>query len=326
MAINIKYRPLKAFLLAADTGSFTRAAATLGVTQPSFSALIQDLEQTMGLRLFERSTRTIALTESGQDLLSRVQRPLSDLEEAYRSLLDLSAANRGTVILGTLPSVAFALVPPTLAKLRASHPALHARVIEAHNDELLAMVRTNQIDCALATLVEPVSDLAFAPVIADHFFAVFPHGHALASAARIAWSDLLPHDLILLSRGSSARSQFDRALQRRSAAPALEPRYDVTNIITAASMVRHGLGVAVLPRLCLPEIDVTGLTARPIASAGAARTIGLITRRDRVLSPATQRFVEHLMTAADHLLPTLPAATSPPATARKTPRRTRSAP
>lgn len=314
MALNIKYRPVKAFLLAVDSGSFTHAAGILGVTQPSFTSLIQDLEATLGVRLFERSTRSIALTAAGKDFLARVQRPLTDIEEAYKTVLDISGAKRGTVILGALPSTAFALVAPALVSLRLAHPALHARVIEAHNDELLSLLRTNQVEFALATLLEPASDLAFQPVIEDCFCAVFPVDHSLASQSKLVWKDLARHDLILLSKGSSARSQFDRALQHKSFPAGLTPRYDVTHIITAAAMVRRGLGVAVLPRLSLPELNLERLTAIPIASPGARRTIGLLHRRDRVLGPATERFVEHLKkivpTLEGSLLPLAPARAS----------------
>jgi LysR family transcriptional regulator, carnitine catabolism transcriptional activator len=320
MAMNIKYRPVKAFLLAVDSGSFTHAAGLLGVTQPSFTTLIQDLEATLGVRLFERSTRSIALTAAGKDFLSRVQRPLADIEEAYRTVLDISAAKTGTVILGALPSTAFALVAPALASLRIAHPALRARVIEAHNDELLSLLRTNQIEFALATLLEPAQDLVFQPVIEDCFCAVFPADHALAAHGRLVWKDLARHDLILLSKGSSARAQFDRALQLKSSPAGLTPRYDVTHIITAAAMVRRGLGVAVLPRLALPELDLEGLTAIPITSLGARRTIGLLHRRDRVFGPATERFVAHLQkivpSVEDSLLP-LPSARGAPSTATR---------
>ncbi|MCW8176732.1 LysR family transcriptional regulator [Verminephrobacter aporrectodeae] len=294
MTLNIKYRPVKAFLLAAEHGSFTHAASVLGVTQPSFTALIQDLEHQLGLRLFERSTRSMALTAAGREFLARVQRPLADIEEAYRSVLDLSAARRGNVILGALPSTAFALVAPALQALRCVHPALGARVIEAHNDELLLLLRSNQIECALATLPDPGSDLVSQPVIDDVFCAVFARGHALQAARRVLWRDLLAHELILLSRGSSVRAQFDRAMQRRATGSAVLPRYDVTHILTAAAMARRGLGVAILPRLALPELDMDGLSARAIASPGARRSIGMVHRRDRVLSPATQRFFEQL--------------------------------
>ncbi len=84
MTIKIKYRPLKAFLLAVEAHSFTRAAQRLGVTQPSFTALICDLEDSLELQLFERTTRRIALTNAGQDFHDRILRPVTDLEEAYR--------------------------------------------------------------------------------------------------------------------------------------------------------------------------------------------------------------------------------------------------
>jgi len=158
MAINIKYRPLKAFLLAVDTGSFTHAANHLGVTQPSFTALIQDLEEVLGLRLFERTTRSISLTSAGQDFYARVQRPIADLEEAYRSLADLAAVRRGNVALGALPSAALTLLPAATGTLRQAHPALKVRVVEAHNDELVALLRTNQnstAPCAMRSGLRP---------------------------------------------------------------------------------------------------------------------------------------------------------------------------
>ncbi len=308
MAMNIKYRPIKAFLLAVDNGSFTRAANLLGVTQPSFTTLIQDLEQTLGVRLFERSTRSIALTAAGEDFLRRIQRPLADVEEAYRSVLDLAAARRGSVVVGALPSAAFSLVPAALESLRSAHPALTARVIEAHNDELLMMLRTNQVECVIATLDGAASDLSMDPVIADCFCAVYPEQHPLATAKRLVWHDLLQYELILLSKGSNARAQFDQALQRKSAPAALTPRYDVTHIITAASMVSHGLGVAVLPLLSLPNLDLRGLATRLINSSNARRSIGVVTRKDRVLGPATQRFVEHLKGVAPWVAAQLPHA------------------
>ncbi|MBF5005173.1 LysR family transcriptional regulator [Diaphorobacter caeni] len=299
MAMNIKYRAVKAFLLVVESRSFTHAAGALGVTQPSLSALIQDLEDTLGLKLLERSTRSVALTEAGEEFLQRIQRPLADVEEAYRSALDLSAARRGTVIVAALPSAAFGLVPHALARLRSVHPALQSRVIEAHTDQLLEMLRTNQVECAIGPLSEAAPDLHFEPLLTDGYYAVFPHGHALAQRSSIRWEQLLAHDLVLLARGSNAREQFDRGLQAgtdesaESAEPVM-PRCDVTHIITAASMARHGLGVALLPRLALPELNLQGLVARPIHAPNAHREIGLMHRRDRVLGPATRYFIEQL--------------------------------
>lgn len=294
MTMNIKYRPIKAFLLAVDSGSFTHAAGQLGVTQSSFTVLIQDLENTLGVRLFERSTRAIALTSAGEDFLARIQRPLTDIEEAYRSLLDLGVAKRGTIIIGALPSTAFAILAPALESLRESHPALRVQIREGHNHDLLAMLRTNQVECVIATLVEPAPDLAFRALIDDYFCAVFVPDHPLASVKNMTWDDLMPHEWILLSKGSSARSQFERAMQRKTVPASLVPRYDVSNMLTAAALARRGLGVAILPRVALPELNLRGLVARPLEAASARRSIGLVHRRDRTLTPALQRLIEHM--------------------------------
>lgn len=313
MAINIKYRPLKAFLLAVDTGSFTHGANHLGVTQPSFTALIQDLEEVLGLRLFERTTRSISLTSAGQDFYSRVQRPIADLEEAYRSLADLAAVRRGNVALGALPSAALSLLPAATGTLRLAHPALKVRVVEAHNDELVALLRTNQIEFAVAALAEPAPDLSFTPLGEDCFCAVFPAGHPLGDApGMLHWRDVLRFDLILLSQGSHARQQFDRAVRDEVGAPTTALRYDVTHMGTAAAMVRQGLGVSVLPRLALPELNLSGLCCTPLCDASARRYIGMLHRRDRSLSPAAQALVAQLEKAmADiqkRLLPLPPVA------------------
>lgn len=295
--MNIKYRPLKAFLLAVDTGSFTHAADRLGVTQPSLTTLIRDLEEILGVRLFDRNTRSIALTTAGREFLARIERPMADLEEAYRSILDLAAVRRGSVVMGALPSTSLTLIPPALRLLRTAHPTLRIRVVEAHNDDLVAMVRTNQIEFALAAMLGPAADLAFQPLLEDAFAAVFPAGHELADLPRLHWRDVVPHDLILLSRGSSVRELYDEAVLDQPEATAAA-RYDVTHMTTAAGLVRQGLGITVLPSLALPELNLTGLVARPLADDSARRTIGVLHRRDRTLSAAAKAFVAQIARVA----------------------------
>jgi DNA-binding transcriptional LysR family regulator len=303
--MNIKYRSIKAFLLAVDSNSFTHAANRLGVTQPSFTSLIQDLEDVLGLRLFERTTRTIMLTSAGHEFHSRIQRPVADLEEAYRRLADLAARRRGNVALGALPSIGLTLMPAAVSALHREHPALKVRVVEAHNDQLLAMVRTNQIEFAVATLTEPASDLSFSHLLDDCFCVVYPDGHPLQDIGRPRWRDVLRYDLILLAQGSSARQQFDRAVRGETVAADTGSRYDVTNMGTAAGMVRQGLGVSVLPRLALPELNLSGLVCAPLCDDSARRAIGVLHRRDRSLSPAAQALEKCLREGIEDLAPRL---------------------
>lgn len=253
-----------------------------------------------------------------------MQRPIADLEEAYRSLADLAAVRRGNVALGALPSAALSLLPAATGTLRLAHPALKVRVVEAHNDELVTLLRTNQIEFAVAAQAEPVPDLAFTPLGEDCFCAVYPAGHPLDDGSgTLHWRDVLRYDLILLSQGSNARQQFDRAVRDEVNAPATALRYDVTHMGTAAGMVRQGLGVSVLPRLALPELNLSGLRCTPLGDASARRYIGLLHRRDRSLSPAAQALVAQLANAMADIQPRLlplprlrpPADTAPQAPA-----------
>jgi DNA-binding transcriptional LysR family regulator len=306
MNLNVKYRPIKAFLLAVETGSFTQAAQRLGVTQPSFTALIRDLEAVLDVRLFERTTRRIALTAAGQEFLLRIRRPLADIEEAYRSIQDLTAARRGLIVLGALPSTALTLIPPALGLLRQAYPALQVRVVEAHNDELLSMLRTNQIEFALATLLEDAEDLSFEPLLQDVFCAVFPREHELAKRRSVSWRDLLAYDLILLSHGSSARAQFERAVQGEGQASARPSHYEVTNMTTAVRLVRRKMGITVLPRLAVPELNLQGLLVIALGDVSARRVIGLVRRKNRELSPASLAFIPQLNTVVGSLEKKLP--------------------
>lgn len=292
MIHNIKYRPLKAFLLAVDIGSFTEAAELLGVTQPSFTALIRDLENTLGFKLFERTTRRIVITAEGIDFCNQIRLPISDIELAYKNMLDLALARRGSIVMGALPSTALTIIPPALGLLRKHHPYLKVRVVEAHNDDLLSMLKSSQLEFILATVNEETPDIKFTPLVEDVFCAVYPENHPISSLKDITWQDLIPYDLIVLSKGSSARNQFENAIKDASIDSGL--RSDVTHMSTAALLVHQNLGIALLPRLALPALGLEGLAVKPIVSASASRTIGLIQRANHKLSPASDTLAELL--------------------------------
>jgi len=209
------------------------------------------------------------------------------------------------VVLGALPSCGLTLVPIALSHLHEAYPGLTTRLVEAHNDELMRMVRTNQIEFAVATLPEATEVLVSLPLIEDWFCAVFPLEHPLGEQDRPTWLDIQQFDLILLSQGSSAREQFERSVPKHMMDAASPLRYDVTNVGTAARMVRKGLGVTILPRMALPEINLTGLGCAALTDATARRTISIIHRADRSLSPAAQALVDMLHLSIRELEPDL---------------------
>lgn len=288
---NVKYRQVKAFLLAAESGSFAQAAEQLCVTAPSLTALIQDLERYFGLRLFDRSTRKVTLTAAGQEFYDRVRQPVLGVEEAYQNMQDLAAVRRGEIVMGSLYSAAITLLPAALRGLAQQRPSLRVQVVEAYNDELIRLLRTNQIEFAVSAYVPSLSDMTFELLMADSFVAVFSDRHSDLPDP-LGWTDLVGRDVVLTTRGSAPRALFENAVRDHLGAPT--SIFEVTHMGTALRLAQEGLGVAILSRLSLSQLNMGALTSRPLSDPSSARQIGILRRNDRSLSPAAEAFIDQL--------------------------------
>lgn len=290
--MNFKLRQLSGFVAAARLGSFSAAARELAMTQPAFSQMVRELEAALGLRLFERTTRRVELTEAGQRLRAMVERPLDDLDDAYRYARDMAAGRRGRIVFTSLPSVAFEFVALVLARFKARHPGITVRLIEDQNATIIERVLDREADFGIGTLEPGHPGLAFRELLRDELLAVVPARHALAGKSSVNWRDLAGESLALLPRQSSVREIADAGFAASGAAQ--EPAYEVANMVTALGMVRAGLGVTIMPRIALMELNMKGLRALRISEPRPERRIGIITRTDRALSPAAAEYVEML--------------------------------
>lgn len=301
MPINLKLRQLEGFRAAARHSSFSLAARELAMTQPSFSQLIRELETALNVKLFDRTTRRVQLTEAGQRLAAMIDRPLDDLEDAYKVMREMAAGTRGRVVCAALPSVAFGVVTLTLARFKARHPHTTVRLLEDPNVTLIDRVMNREVDFGIGTLTTPTEGLTFRELLKDELLAVYPLGHAFAHKSRVSWWDLSEETLILLSRESSVREVVERGF----AASGLrcEPEYEIANMVTSLGMVRTGLGVTVMPRTAVQELSSKGVRWSRIGNPRPVRQIGIITRADRRLTPAAASFVDLLFAAARAKMP-----------------------
>ena len=294
--MNLKLRQLHGFAAAAAHGSFSAAARELAMTQPAFSQLVRDLESALRVKLFERTTRRVELTEAGQRFLAMIARPLDDLNDAYRFAREMAAGARGRIVFSSLPSVAFGLVIMALARFKALHPAITVRLIEDQDFNIVEKVQHREVDFGIGTLQTPHKELAFRALLNDELQAVFPARHALAAKRRVMWRDLAADPLVLLPKQSSVRALVEHGFA--AAGVAHDPDYEVANMVTALSMVRAGLGITVMPRMVLGEMNMKGLAAARINDPRPVRVVGIITRIDRPLLPAAAAYVELLFAAA----------------------------
>jgi DNA-binding transcriptional LysR family regulator len=282
--MNVSTRQLRAFMALATECHFTRAAAACHLSQPAFSALIRQLEEAISLRLFDRSTRHVALTADGVAFQAAAQRVLAELDHALAGARDRAALRLGRVSIALLPSLAADWLPAVLAAFRAAHPGVDVQVADVLSEPCLDRVKNGQADFALAATRADTPELRAEAFCSDHFHLVCPRGHPLAKLADPRPRDVAAWPFIHLSRTSSVRQYIDAATHPQTLPAVLE----VEQLATVAGMVRAGLGVSVVPALALYQFRQPGLVLKALRWPGLQRRIYLVRRRDRALSAAAQ--------------------------------------
>lgn len=291
-ALNLDTRQLRAFVAVAELGSFTAAAHRVHLSQPALSLLVKQLEESLQLRLFHRSTRKVELTAAGRQWQTTALRVLAELEGGVAGLRELSDRSRGHVTVAALPSVAATLLPPLLAEFGAAFPNVRVSVRDALAEPVIAAVRSGEVDFGIGLALRTESDLLVSRLMMDELVAVCAQRDALARQAQVAWKDLAAYPLIVMARGTSVRQLMDQAFANNAVAPSLA--YEVSFMTTAVALAEAGLGVAILPSATLPTLLNPSVARLRIVRPTVKRPISLLQKKGRFLSPAAESLVRHL--------------------------------
>lgn len=286
--MNVNLRQLRTFVCIARVKSFTKAAEILNATQPTLSAQIRELERALEVRLFDRNTRTVALTPAGEDLLPAVDGLLADFGHVMQRARDVSQRVIGKVTIAALPSVCSTSLPLAIARFRERNPGIVVLLRDAVADRALDLVRTREVDFGISSIIDDPR-IEFMPVMWDDIVAVLPVGHPLASAKRITLQQLASYPLILMDRDSSVRHIVDAVFA--SIGRLIAPQYEATFMSSAIAMVRAGLGITLLPSSA-HEVTTGETVIRRLNHPGLKRSVGIIKLRGRSLSPAAAAFVD----------------------------------
>ena len=302
MSINWNPRELDVFLTLAQTLSFRRTAEQVHLSQPAVSSLIGRLEDALGVRLFDRTTRSVQLTGPGQVFVeqARLLRDQSDAAvQAVRNVADLLI---GQVVLAALPSLAATVVPAAFARFAAQFPAIKLQVVDTLSGPAFDLVRAGQVEFALTAANPAYADLDYTPLASDGFVLLIPRSHPLAASTEpLRWAEVADLAHISMPLPASVRQYADAALLSHRIR--FSPRYEVEHLATINAMVAAGLGVAALPELAAAVAPQAGLVQRRLVDPDMPRPIGLITRRGRSLSPASAAMVELLREEVQRLVP-----------------------
>jgi len=299
--MNINLRQLRAFVSIGRLGSFTKAADALHATQPALSAQIRELEESLGVKLFDRSTRSVTLTQAGEDLLPVVDNVLGDLGSVVARARDVARRNTGRVTVAALPSLSATLMPDVVARMRALHPGIAIVIKDALAERILGLIRADEVDLALTSAPPTDPQLQFTPLMNDRMVAVLPPGHPLASARTVKLADILDSSLVLMDRDSSVRRIVDGACA--SIGRMAEPAYEAAYMSTAIGLVRAGLGTTLLPSSAAELRGALDIVVRDLDAPRVERQLGILKQRRRAYSPAAEAFVSVLDAVARELTP-----------------------
>ncbi len=289
-------RHISAFLAVARLGSFTKAAAELHVSQPALTVQIRQLEESLGVRLFDRTKRLVILTQAGRDLLAPLQRVLTDLEAVMNTSHDLAGLRRGSVAVATLPSIAASLLPIVIRRFTAGHPGIDVTVSDVIGERVVQLVKAEEVDFGIGSRMGPDRDVEVVDFLTDRMCAFLPEDHPLAAQGPLLLHDIVEFPLILTARGTSVRTLIERVLEKENLEISLA--CEANYMSTAVGMVRAGLGISVLPESAIDSTSCEGIAITPIRTPGLTRKIGFIRKTNRSLSPAAERFIQVLQEVA----------------------------
>ncbi len=286
--MNVTLRQLRAFVAVARTGSFTLAAESLFITQSALSGLIKEMEQALGLRVIDRSTRRTRLSDVGRDLYPLVEKILNDLDGVMDEVAQRQALKTWVVRVAAPQLMASTLLPEMIAAYARERPAIRIKVVDCAVESVMSRVFSGEVDFGVGPERDPNSDIEATTLFKGPFMAVFPSGHPLGELERIRWQDVLRYPLMTLQGQFTERL----ALDLRAAVRDLNfsPAHEVAFMSTALAMVNEGMGITVCVSYAASLVKLYRLELRPLVEPEVFRNFYVFTRQGRSLSPAADDF------------------------------------
>ncbi len=286
----MELRELKSFVTAAKFRSISKAATDLGLGQPTVTTHIKKLEKELNMVLFDRVTRPIRLTLSGQTIFDLSQPLLDGLDSL--AVRTSEAEERGPVTVASTPDI----IPHTLLRVvkvfNSLYPNVYLRIQSATRSEVIGMVKTGEVDAGVIQHPDRGDDLHFEPLFLYERVLITPKGHELLSTPMTSLDSIAKYPLLLMARGTYTRHILEQQLQKRGL------QYEVIMELDSMDMIKKfvtiGMGVSVGPRLAIEEEDLDHLGMVSLANFLPVDQAGLITLPGKTLSTPAGQFISVL--------------------------------
>jgi DNA-binding transcriptional LysR family regulator len=246
-SLTVELRQLQYLSRIARVGGFRRAADELDMSQATLSEQIKLLEQELGVRLFERGGRNLALTEPGRVLLDRAERVLEEVRTAYEEMQEFAHLDRGQLIVGTMTGNGPFWLPGFLAAFMRRHPNVDVRLVERVSGVLVKMLENREIH--VACLLVPTDDPEVPPEISirklfsRNLVAVVAHQHPLANRSSVSLAEIAGDRLILTSAAEAPRRVIDRAFRAHNLEPVVS--FEADDPMTLIGLAAEGIAIGI---------------------------------------------------------------------------------
>ncbi|GAC1330431.1 MAG: LysR family transcriptional regulator [Collimonas sp.] len=290
MNMNFDLGDLRAFVAVAELNSFRAAADSIHLSQPALSRRVEKLEIALGVRLFDRTTRSVNLTAVGKDFSRKARTLLDDLENSLLSMHEVAASQVGEVVIACVPSAVYYFLPNVLRAYHEQYPKIRVRIIDDSANAVLESVSRGEADFGINIIGTQEPGIDFQAILKESFVAACRRDHPLAKKRKVTWAELGQYDFMTIDKSSGNRLLMDLALANSNVR--LSWCYEAKHVSTLLGMVEAGLGVAVVPRLSMPQGEHATLTSVQLVEPTVDRTVGLIQRRGRELPPTARQLYQ----------------------------------
>lgn len=273
-----------AFVRIAKLGSFKEAAEELCLTQSALSRRIKKLEDMLGARLLDRTTRSVSLTVIGNDFLPDAERMIGDFEKSVGDILDVIQMRAGLVKIATNMTSADTLMPEIVQRFNAVYPEIRIRMMESSSPKAIDRVLSGEAEFGICQNVLGHPEIAFEPMLEDEFTLVCHRDHPLAERDSIAWQELVDHSFVSMRPTSGTWKILEASLGEK--AKLMQGSFEVEHFGALLALLGRNLAVSALPRLAVEKRPDLDLVSVPLRSPPVSRSIGVATVKEKSLSPA----------------------------------------
>ncbi len=293
----IELRHLRYFIAVAEELHFGRAAERLHMAQPPLSQQIKQLEDLLGFKLFERTKRSVQLTEAGQGFLAESYRLFRQLEQAIETGRQVSRGEKGQLVIGFVSSAAYNVLPEILRRFRSLVPDVRLELHELPTNEQVEWLQEGKIDVGFLRPPIENSSLNLITIVREPMVVALPEQHPLGHKPKIALSSLANDAFVLFPRPLSpqAYDQIISLCQQAGFSPNVVQ--EAMQMQTIVSLVAGGIGVAIVP-ISLQNMQRTGVVYKPLAGATLYAEVALAWRKQATAT------VQQFLAVAQQVQPT----------------------